>query len=94
MKKLLIVAAGVSAVGIAGCDVNVTSNDAGTQQALNQAQDAARDFGNEAANMAADTGNSLSNVAESAGNGLQDLSNRAGNVDIDINTNTAAGNRQ
>ena len=94
MKKHLMIAAGASAILVAGCDVNVSSNDAGTQQALNQAQDAARDFGNEAANMAADAGNSLSNVAESAGNGMQDLSNRAGNVDIDINTNTAAGNRQ
>jgi hypothetical protein len=93
MKKLLMVAAGVSALGAAGCDVNVSSNDARTQNVLNQAQDTLGDLGNEAGNMAADTGNALSNAAQSAGNGIQDLGNRADNVSIDINTNTA-GNRQ
>ena len=79
MKKLLIVAAGALAVG--ACDVNVTSNDAGTQQALNQAQD-----------LAKDAGSTLANAAEAAGNEVQDLGNRLENVDVDINTNTAAGN--
>ena len=83
MKKLLIVAAGVGALGVAGCDVNVTSNDAATQQAINQAQDTLGDIGNEAGELARD-----------AGNGMQDVSNRLDNVSIDINTNTAAGNRQ
>jgi hypothetical protein len=85
MKKLLIVAAGALAVG--ACDVNVTSNDARTQDALNQAQD-----------LAKDAGNTLSNAASAAGNEVQDLGNRVGNIDVDINTNTArtseGGNKQ
>jgi len=82
MRKLLIGAA--ATLAIAGCgDINVTSNDAGTQNALDRAEATARDIGNEAGAL-----------AEDAGNGLQDLGNRIDNVDIDINTNTAAGNRQ
>jgi outer membrane murein-binding lipoprotein Lpp len=48
MKKLLIMAAGVGALALAGCDVNVTSNDAATQQAINQAQDTLGDIGQSA----------------------------------------------
>ncbi len=93
MRKLLIGGA-TAALALGACDVNVTSNDARTQQALNQAQDTLGDLGNGAGELAQDAGNTLSNAAGSASNEVQDLGNRVGNMDVDINSNSAAGNRQ
>ncbi|HEY0013408.1 MAG TPA: hypothetical protein VGB79_11235 [Allosphingosinicella sp.] len=79
MRKLpLIAAAGVLALG--ACNVNVSSNDASTQNAIEDVQAGAADLVNGAGNVAADVGNELGDVARDAGNTIGDASRSAGNA--------------
>ena len=71
-KSALILAAG--ALALAGCgQVNVSSNDADTQEAINDVGDAASDLLNGAGNAAAYAGNELGEAADAAGNALDSL---------------------
>ncbi len=77
MKKLLLATA--AAAAIAGCDINVSSNDARTQETLNSVQETAKDLGNQAGNFAAEAGDTLSNAAQGAGEEVQEFGNSIGN---------------
>jgi type IV secretory pathway TrbL component len=88
MKKLLLAAAATAA--IAGCNVNVSSNDARTQETLNSVQETAKDLGNQAGNFAAEAGDTLSNAAKGAGEEVQDFGNSIGDRD----GNEGGGNKQ
>jgi hypothetical protein len=75
----------IGAFALAGCNVNVTSNDAATLNTINQVQAGAEDFFNQAGNIAGDAGNELGRAADAAGNSLDRIGDRAQNVDVDVN---------
>ena len=70
------VAAG--AFALAGCNVNVTSNDADTQNAIDDVQQGARDFMNGAENVAEDVGNELGDAGRAAGNAVDSIGDNSG----------------
>ena len=73
MKRTAMIAA-LGALALAGCgQVNVTSNDADTQNLIDGAGEAASDLLNGAGNLAADAGNELGEAARAAGNGLDSI---------------------
>jgi hypothetical protein len=76
-KPALVAVAG--AFALAGCNVNVSSNDAATQNAIEDVQQGASDFVNGAGNLAADAGNELGEAARDAGNTLERVGDAAGN---------------
>ena len=90
MNRMALTAAAIGALALTACDVNVTSNDARTREALNDIQEGAADLANTAGNVAEETGADLSNAAQDAGDELQRVGNRVENVDIDVDTD---GNR-
>jgi hypothetical protein len=83
MKRLgVIVAAG--AFALAGCgEVSVSSNDARTQEMINDVQAGASDLVNGAGNVAADVGNELGEAARAAGNSVDGIGEA--NVTVDGN---------
>ena len=77
MKKLPLVAA-AGALALGACNVNVSSNDAATQNAIEGVQQGAADLVNGAGNVAADVGNDLGEVARDAGNAVGEATRDAG----------------
>lgn len=73
MKKLFLATAAVAA--LAACDVNVTSNDARTQETLNAVSNTASDLGEQAENFAEDAGDTLSNATRDAAREVQEFGN-------------------
>ncbi len=95
MKKLAAVAIGL--LGLAGCDVNVTSNDARTRDTINDVQGTVGELANTAEDAVGRTAEDLRNVARDTGGELQEVGNaiqgageRAGDR---IETETEASNR-
>jgi hypothetical protein len=82
----------VGAAALAGCNVNVTSNDAETRDALNAIAEGAADFRNEAEVVAGDAGNEIVRAADAAGNGIDRIGERAKNVDVDVNVDSNRAN--
>ncbi|HEX8193278.1 MAG TPA: hypothetical protein VF552_10300 [Allosphingosinicella sp.] len=81
MSKLpLTAAAALGALALAACEVNVSSNDAATQNAIEDVRNGAADLVNGAGNVAADVGNELGEAARDAGNTIGDASRSAGNA--------------
>lgn len=80
MRKLPPTAAAMGALALAACNVNVSSNDAATQNAIEDVQAGAADLVNGASNVAADVGNDLGDVARDAGNTIGDATRSAGNA--------------
>lgn len=71
--KILLLALPLGALALAGCDVNVTSNDAGTRNALNAIEEGA-----------ADLRNGAEAVGKDIGNGLDDARDKIDNVSVDV----------
>jgi len=72
MSKLAaIVTAG--AVALAGCGVNVSSNDSDTQNAINSVGETASDLVDAAGNAASDVGNEFGEAARDTGNAVQNV---------------------
>lgn len=91
MRKLPLIAA-AGALALAACDVNVSSNDASTQNAIEDVQAGAADLVNGAGNIAADVGNELGEAARDAGNTIGDASRSAGNAADRVGDATADEN--
>jgi hypothetical protein len=72
MRMLPLIAAGGALLALGGCEVNVTSNDAATRNAIEDVQQGAADLaagaGNVAGAVAADLGNEIGEAARDAGN--------------------------
>ncbi len=92
MRKLAIAA--VAGLGLAGCDVSVTSNDADTRNTLNAVEQGASDLRNQAEVVGRDIGNEFGRAADAAGNGLDKARDRIDNVsvDVDLEGNASKGN--
>ena len=80
MKKLPLITAAAAALALAGCDVNVSSNDAATHNAIEDVQAGAADLVNGASDVAADVGNELGEAARDAGNEIGDVARGAANT--------------
>jgi hypothetical protein len=78
----------VGAAALAGCNVNVTSNDAATRNAIDDVREGAADLLNGAEVVAGDAGNELVRAADAAGNGIDRIGERAKNVDVDVNVDS------
>ncbi|HEX8643696.1 MAG TPA: hypothetical protein VF702_07255 [Allosphingosinicella sp.] len=78
MKKPAWIAI-AGALALAGCDVNVSSNDAATQNAIEDVQQGASDLVNGAGNLAADAGNEIGEAARDAGNTIDKVGDGDGN---------------
>jgi hypothetical protein len=86
MRKPIAMAAAAGALALAACDVNVSSNDAATQNAIEDVQAGAADLVNGAGNVAADVGNELGEAAKDAGNTLGTAADRVGDATADEKT--------
>jgi hypothetical protein len=89
-KRAFGILAGAAA--LAGCEVNVTSNDAATQNAIEGVREGAAEFLNEAEVVAGDAGNEIVRAADAAGNGIDRIGERAKNVDVDVNVDSNKAN--
>ena len=72
MRAISVIAA-AGAFALVGCNVNVTSNDSDTQNAIDDVRNGASDFMNGAENFAGDAGNELGEAARAAGNSLDSI---------------------
>ncbi len=79
MRRIALAAGAIGALALVGCDVSVTSNDAGTREALNGIADTARDVANEAEEVAGHAGNGIANVAGEVGEEAGELGDRIQN---------------
>lgn len=67
MKSLAAVAV-LGALALGGCDVNVSSNDAATQDAIEGLRNTAGEVVQDVGNAAADAGNGIGQAADATGN--------------------------
>jgi hypothetical protein len=86
LPTIAIVAAAGGALALAACDLNVSSNDAATQNAIEDVQAGAADLVNGAGDVAADVGNELGEAAKDAGNTLTTAADRVGDATADEKT--------
>jgi hypothetical protein len=80
--KILLLALPLGALALAGCDVNVTSNDADTRNTLNAIEEGASDLRNDAAAAGKDIVNGLDTARDK-------IDNVSVDVDLEGNSNKA-----